>query len=117
MDQTGSSSTNGIACRPAVRLVLLTVGIIVWLLVAWLGRVIVMLLFASVVFAVLLSAVVDWVDNEIEDSATVSIRSACSAQVSLSCFLRFGFEVHASLNNLPTFRPIFLRRAISFWNV
>ncbi len=58
--------TNGIAMRPAVRLVLLTVGIIVWLLVAWVGRVIVMLLLAAVVFAVLLSAVVDWVTTKLK---------------------------------------------------
>ena len=66
MDQADSSSTNGIAMRPAVRLVLLTVGIIVGLLVAWLGRVIVMLLLAAVVFAVLLSAVVDWVTTKLK---------------------------------------------------
>jgi predicted PurR-regulated permease PerM len=66
MDQTGSSSTNGIAIRPAVRLVFLTVGIIVFLLVAWVGRVIVMLLLAAVVFAVLLSAVVDWVTTKLK---------------------------------------------------
>ena len=66
MDQAGSSLTNGIAMRPAVRLVLLTVGIIVWLLVAWVGRVIVMLLLAAVVFAVLLSAVVDWVTTKLK---------------------------------------------------
>lgn len=66
MDQTGSSATNGIAGRPAIRLVLLTVGIIVLLLIAWLGRIIVMLLFASVVFAVLLSAVVDWVATKLK---------------------------------------------------
>jgi predicted PurR-regulated permease PerM len=66
VDQAGSSSTNGIASRSAVRLVLLTVGIIVLLLVAWLGRVIVMLLLASGVFAVLLSAVVDWLTMKLK---------------------------------------------------
>jgi predicted PurR-regulated permease PerM len=65
MDQTGSSSTNGLASWPAVRLVFLAVGIIVFLLVAWIGRVIVMLLLAAVVFAVLLSAVVDWVRTKL----------------------------------------------------
>ena len=45
---------------------LLTVGIIVFLLVAWVGRVIVMLLLAAVVFAVLLSAVVDWVTTKLK---------------------------------------------------
>ena len=57
---------NGIAIRPAVRLVLLTVGIIVLLLVAWVGRVIVMLLLASAVVAVLLSSVVDWVTMKLK---------------------------------------------------
>lgn len=65
MDQTGSPSTNGIASRRDVRLVFLTVGIIIFLLIAWVGRVIVMLLLAAVVFAVLLSAVVDWVTTKL----------------------------------------------------
>ncbi len=64
MDETGYSSTSGIASRPAVRLVFLAIGIIVFLLVAWVGRVIVMLLLGAVVFAVLLSAVVDWVTTK-----------------------------------------------------
>lgn len=66
MDQTASSSTSAIASRPAVRLVLLTVGITVFLLVAWICRVIVMLLLAAVVFAVLLSVVVDWVSTNLK---------------------------------------------------
>jgi predicted PurR-regulated permease PerM len=66
MEQTGSSSTSSIASLPAVRLVFLTVGIIVFLLSAWVGRVIVMLLLAAVVFAVLLSAVVDWVTTKLK---------------------------------------------------
>lgn len=66
MDQTGSSSTNGIASWPAVHLVFLTVGIIVFLLVAWVGRVIVMVLLAAMVFAILLSAVVDWVTTRLK---------------------------------------------------
>ena len=66
MDQTGSSETNGIASRQAVRLVFLAIGIIVFLLVAWVGRVIVMLLLGAVIFAVLLSAVVDWVSMKLK---------------------------------------------------
>jgi predicted PurR-regulated permease PerM len=45
---------------------LLAVGTIVFLLVAWVGRVIVMLLLAAVVFAVLLSAVVAWVTTKLK---------------------------------------------------
>lgn len=66
MDQTGSSSTSGIASRPAVRLVFLAIGIIVFLLIAWVGRVIMMLLLAAVIFAVLVSAVVDWVTTKLK---------------------------------------------------
>ncbi len=66
MDRTGPSSANSIGSRSAVRLVLLTVGIIIFLIIAWLARVIVMLLFASGVLAVLLSAVVDWVTPKLK---------------------------------------------------
>jgi predicted PurR-regulated permease PerM len=66
VDQAGSSSTNGIAVRPALRLVLLTIGIIVLLLVGWVGRVIVMLLLASAVVAVLLTSAVDWVTMKLK---------------------------------------------------
>lgn len=61
VNQPGSPSTNDSATRSVVRLVFLTIGIVVLLLVAWVGRVIVMLLVASAVIAVLLSSVVDWV--------------------------------------------------------
>ncbi len=83
MDQTEPSSTNGIAARPAVRVVLLTVGIIVLLLVAWVGRVIVMLLFAAAVLAALLSAVVDWV------AAKLKIRRG----VTFALLLGVGFSI------------------------
>lgn len=66
MDQTGSTSTSAFASRPAVRIVLLAFGIAVFLMVAWVGRIIVMLLLAAVVFAVLLSAVVDWVTTKLK---------------------------------------------------
>ena len=59
MSKTGPPSTNGFAGRPALHLVLLTLGLIVLLVIAWLGRAIVMLFFAAVVLAVLLSALVD----------------------------------------------------------
>ncbi len=66
MDKSAPSSTDGISNRPAVRLVFLTIGIIVCLLVAWVGRVIVMLLLAAVVVAVVLSAAVDWVTQKLK---------------------------------------------------
>ena len=57
---------NRIATGPAVRLVLLTVAIIVLLLVAWVGRAIVMLLLASGILAVLVSAVVNWLTMKLK---------------------------------------------------
>jgi predicted PurR-regulated permease PerM len=66
MDKSAPSSTDGISSRQAVRLVFLTTGIIVCLLVAWVGRVIVMLLLAAVVVAVVLSAAVDWVTQKLK---------------------------------------------------
>src|ERR1700692_2422657 len=60
MVQERSSLTNWRAPTAAIRLVFLTIGIIVLLLLAWIGRVIVVLLFAAAIVAVLVSAVVDW---------------------------------------------------------
>jgi len=50
----------GTGVRPAVSVMLLTVGLLVFLGVAWFGRIILLLLFAAVVIAVLLTAIVEW---------------------------------------------------------
>jgi len=47
--------------NPAINVLLLAVGLVVALIVAWLGRFILLLLFAATVLAILLTAVVDWV--------------------------------------------------------
>src|SRR5665213_2228333 len=107
MDQTGSSSTNGIASRPAVRLVFLTVGIIVFLLIAWVGRVIVMLLLAAVIFAVLLSAVVDWVTPKLKirrGLAFALLLAAGFVVVSLTLWIR-GPSIIEQFADLQTDLP------------
>jgi predicted PurR-regulated permease PerM len=116
MDQTGSSSTNGIASRPALRLVFLTVGIIVFLLAAWVGRVIVMLLLAAVVFAVLLSAIVDWVTTKLKirrGLAFALLLAAGFVVASLALWIRGPsiIEQFADLqNDLPQAAHKFLER-------
>jgi predicted PurR-regulated permease PerM len=57
-----SSSTDFRRTSPTT-LLFTALGLIVALLIAWLGRVILLLLFAGIVAAVLLTAVVDWLDT------------------------------------------------------
>ncbi len=52
------SASNG---QPGMSVLLLATGIVLFLILAWMGRVIFMLLFAAIVFAVLLTAIVDWI--------------------------------------------------------
>ena len=62
MDVRGSNLSSSAAPKRTspTTLLFLAVGLIVALILAWLGRVIVMLLFAAIVVAVLMTAVVDW---------------------------------------------------------
>ena len=61
MSEGETSSAGGASSNPAVFVLLLTVGVVLALILAWLGRVILLLLFAAIVVAVLLTAIVDWV--------------------------------------------------------
>ena len=49
-----------------VSVLLLAVGLVLALILAWLGRVILMLLFAAIVVAVLLTAIVDWINAKLK---------------------------------------------------
>ena len=61
MSQLASSSTGKVRVKSAVSVLLLAVCIVLALTLAWLGRVILLLLFAAIVLASLLSAIIDWV--------------------------------------------------------
>ncbi len=61
MSEGGTSSAGGAPNNPAVSILLLAVGVVLAVILAWLGRVIFLLLFAAVVVAVFLTAIVDWV--------------------------------------------------------
>ncbi|HWZ50580.1 MAG TPA: hypothetical protein VNW54_03870 [Granulicella sp.] len=52
---------------------LLTIGIIVLLLLAWIGRVIVMLLFAAAIVAVPVAAIVDWISAKLKIRREIAI--------------------------------------------
>jgi len=60
MDELRTSTAGEASGKPAISILLLAVGIVLALILVWLGRVIFMLLFAATVFAVLLTAIVDW---------------------------------------------------------
>jgi len=61
MSERGTSSAGGAPNNPAVFVLLLAVAVVLSLILAWLGRVILLLLFAAIVGAVFLTAIVDWV--------------------------------------------------------
>ena len=83
------------------------------LLVAWVGRVIVMLLVASAVIAVLLSSVVDWVTARLKIRRGLAFALLLTGSV-VAVFLTLWIKVQALSNNLPICRGIFPRRRISF---
>ena len=64
MSEGGTSSAGSAPNNPAVSVLLLAVGVVLALILAWLGRVIFLLLFAAIVVAVFLTAIVDWVRPE-----------------------------------------------------
>ena len=59
MSELRSSSTGEVRNKSAVSVLLLAVCIILALTLAWMGRVILLLLFAAIVLASLLSAIID----------------------------------------------------------
>jgi predicted PurR-regulated permease PerM len=61
-----SSSTDEVRIKSAVSVLLLAVGIVLALTLAWIGRVILLLLFAAIILASLLSAIVDWVRKKLK---------------------------------------------------
>lgn len=61
MSERGKPSAGDAPGNPAVSVLLLTVGVVLALILAWLGRVILLLLFAAIVVAVFLTAIVDWI--------------------------------------------------------
>ncbi len=58
-----SNSANRVSVNSPAAVVVLTIGLLLALLLLWVGRVIFMLLFAAIVLAVLLTAVIDWLTN------------------------------------------------------
>ena len=65
MGEPGTPSAGGKPCNSAGSAVVLAAGLMLALTVIWLGRVIVLLLFAGIVAAVLLTAVVDWIKTRL----------------------------------------------------
>ncbi len=61
MGEPGTSSAGSAPANPVVSALLLTVGLVLALILVWLGRVIFLLLFAGILAAVLLSSIVDWI--------------------------------------------------------
>lgn len=64
-DQRSTSSVSQIGNTPTT-LLFLGIGLVVVLILAWLGRVILMLLFAAIVVAVLMTAIVDWLKEKLK---------------------------------------------------
>jgi predicted PurR-regulated permease PerM len=61
MSELESSSTGKVRVNSAISVLLFAVCIVLTLALAWIGRVILLLLFAAIVLASLLSAIIDWV--------------------------------------------------------
>jgi predicted PurR-regulated permease PerM len=66
MSELESSSTGKVRVNSAVSVLLLAVCIVLALALAWMGRVILLLLFAAIVLASLLSAIIDWVMSKLK---------------------------------------------------
>ena len=66
MSELESSSTGKVPVKSAVSVLLLAVCIVLALTLAWMGRVILLLLFAAIVLASLLSAIIDWVMSKLK---------------------------------------------------
>lgn len=61
-----STMKNDPSRNPAISVLLLAVGLVVALIAAWLGRFILLLLFAATVLAILLTSVVGWVKAKLQ---------------------------------------------------
>ena len=66
MSEPRATSASAASSNPAVFVLLLAVGIVLALMLAWLGRVILLLVFAAIVVAVLLTAIVDWIKAKLK---------------------------------------------------
>jgi predicted PurR-regulated permease PerM len=65
MGEPGTTSAGGTPRNSAVSAVLLAAGVALAFTLLWLGRVIVLLLFAGIVVAVFLTAIVDWIRTKL----------------------------------------------------
>jgi predicted PurR-regulated permease PerM len=66
MGESPTSPANETSSNPGVQVLLLAVGVVLAVILAWLGRVIFMLLFAAIVVAVLLTGLVDWINAKLK---------------------------------------------------
>jgi len=66
MGEPRATPASGASGNPAVFVLLLAVGLVLALMLAWMGRVILLLVFAAIVVAVLLTAIVDWIKAKLK---------------------------------------------------
>ena len=66
MDELRTSPDKGAFGNSPIFILLLAVGLVLVVLLAWLGRVILLLLFAAIVVAVLLTAITDWIGAKLK---------------------------------------------------
>jgi predicted PurR-regulated permease PerM len=66
MNEPPTSPAGHTTNNPGVSLLLLAVGLVLALLLAWMGRVILLLIFAGILVAVLLTVVVDWIKDKLQ---------------------------------------------------
>ena len=98
-----------------VALMLLGIGIVVVLILAWLGRVILLLLFAAVVAAVVLTAVVDWLKATFKIRQTVAfalILCLGTGIVTVALWL-IGPQIIAQFESLQTDLPQAFRQLVA----
>lgn len=72
MGEQQSLSTGSQRGNTPIALLLLGIGLVVVLILAWLGRVILMLVFAAIVVAVMMTAMVDWLKAQLKLTERVS---------------------------------------------
>ena len=73
MGESPTSTANDTSSNPGVPVLLLAVGLVLAVILAWLGRVIFMLLFAAIVVAVLLTGLVDWINAKLKLSRRLAV--------------------------------------------
>jgi predicted PurR-regulated permease PerM len=106
--------TSGKRRNPAIALLLLAVGLVLSLAVAWLGRLVLLLLFAAVVVAILLTSIVDWAMAKLKLGRRLAFAMILLATSSITLFALWisGPNIVAQFASLQTDLPQAVQQSV-----